>query len=170
MVRALAERKARWTVAEFAKNDVGVDDTDAMYRSYIDPYSGRRRSRLDLAWLRRGAGLRPVKSADVESRCDAQAGGMPQLTPDPGAQQSTLTFGDFCDKEIARIHTRLEHIVAASRSACLQSAEHSAEGHTALALHCDARAKMLALEEGLLKRALERWERCKSEGDLNQRQ
>lgn len=149
-----------------------MDDADTIYKSDIDPRSGRRRSPLDLAWLRRGAGLKPVRSAALESRYAREAEGMPHLMPRPGAQLASgaQTFAEFCDKEIARIHTRLEHIAADSRNACAQSSEHSAQGNTALALHCDARAKMLALEEGLLKRALERWEHCKSEGHFGQRQ
>lgn len=171
----MAERKARWTITALREYEDSMDNADPVYSGDIDPHSGRRRSPLDLAWLRRGAGLKPTGSAALELRHTpqelAETGGIPHLIPRPGSPlpNGTQTFTEFCDLEIARINTRLEGIAADTENAAAQSAEHSARGDTALALHCDARAKMLVLEEGLLKRALERWERVKSEGHFGQR-
>jgi len=175
MVEAMAARKARWTIAALKNQEDTMDDADPAYAGDIDPHSGRRRSPLDLAWLRRGAGLKPVSSATVALQHApqevAETSGVPHLMPRPGSPlpNGTQTFTEFCELEIARINARLAHIAADSETALAQKNEHSANGNTGLALHCDARVKMLALEEGLLKRALERWERVKSEGHFGQR-
>lgn len=146
-----------------------MEDVDPASVGGMDARSRRRQPPLDLAWMRRGAGLRPVRSSTIEQRNAVHAAEtevMPHLTPRPNTplMLGTQTFGEFCEIEMARINARLEHIVADCETARAQSSVYSTEGNTALALHCDARAKMLVLEEGLLKRALERWERVKNDG------
>lgn len=156
-----------------------MDMADPAYKGDGDNRAPRGGSPLDLAWLRRGAGLKStgmaalnmLAASDPADEAAEMPISVPQLMPRPGMPlpNGTQTFTEFCDMEIARIAARMAAIRADAETAVAQSAEHSARGDTSLALHCDARAKMLTLEEGLLRRALERWERVRSDGHFGAR-
>ena len=88
-----------------------------------------------------------------------------RLSADPAiAGGGVAPFAAICKAEIARLHVRLDAVNAGAAEASALSAGLAARGDASSALRWEVQAKFLALEKGLLTRALGHWQQVKAGG------